>query len=166
MLPDIENHETECLRIAKEAAAQFINVDDYEIVKDEPFEYTKTIEGKDYSLIRYSYTFIKKIDGINTNDRVIIKVNSKGLVQTIHIGRINEFDKYKDYEVPMEKCNKIVVQKCKELYGDEFNRVNINKTTLSLNRENRLSLLADTTVNITRDGTDRDISVILLIILE
>ena len=31
---------------------------------------------------------------------------------------------------------------------------------------NRLSLLADTTVNITRDGTDRDISVILLIILE
>ena len=164
--PDIENHETECLRIAKEAASKFINVDDYEIVKNEPFEYKKTIEGKKYSFISYWYIFTKKINGINTSDKVSVTVNSKGLVQAINIGRTNEFDKYKDYEVPMEKCNEIVVQKCKELYGDEFNRVNINETTLSLNRENRLSLLLDTTVNITRDGTDHDVSVILLIILE
>lgn len=163
LLPDIEDHETECLRIAKEAASKFINVDEYAVIEGKPYKYSG---NNTYVYTRYTHTFMKKINGINTNDKVSVTVNSKGLVQTIHIGRTNEFDKYKDYEVPMEKCNEIVLQKCKELYGDEFISVDVNETTLSLNKENRLSLLIDTTVNITRDASVHDASVILLIILE
>lgn len=165
LLPDLDNTASETLRLASEAASEFINTEEYELIQSED-ESTYNISGIDYTLKFYYYNFIKKIDDINTTDMVRVVVDSKGFVTAMQIFRIGEFEKYKDYDVPMESCEEIIEEKVKGIYKDKYVSHEIQDLTLTLTEENQLALIARVPVNIKEGDTNYSTGVELIIILD
>ena len=169
LLPDVDNPEAESLRIAKSSASEFINLDDYEIIPDEPTKLTETIDGIEYILTTYRYNFMRKIDGIDTADKLRISVDSKGSLVAISISRIGEFEKYLDYDVPLDKCNEIVEQKVKGLYNDKYLEHVIRDMTLVLTDANQLALLLDVLITLNYvdpTGADSQSAIEVMVILD
>ena len=165
-LPDIENPEIESLRLARETASQFISIDEYTLYSNEPYEHTEIIDGENYSWLTYDYSFVKTIDGIKTSDMLRIIVNSKGFIRAIHLYRIGEFEKYKDYDVPMESCEEIIEEKIKGIYKDKYVSHEVQDLTLTLTEGNQLALIARVPVSIKEGDTNYSTGVELIIILD
>ena len=169
LLPDVDSPEAESLRIAKEAASDFVNISDYEIIPEDPIINTKNITGKDYTRTLYVYNFMKKIDGIDTTDMLRISVDSKGKLLAVSTLRIGEFKKYEGYDVPLDKCYEIVEQKVKGLYNEKYLEHVIRDMTLVLTDANQLALSVDVLITLDYEdptGADVQSAIEVIIFLE
>lgn len=90
-LPDVTDPEKSAISLATEVAGNYINIDEYDQIIDDPQVREKKIDGKTYSLTYYFITFARKIDGYWTSDFITVKVTSKGNVATIFMGDLDAF---------------------------------------------------------------------------
>lgn len=88
LLPDTENPEEDAISLATEVASEYINIEDYTQINEEPRIYDREIDGKTYTIIFYVTTFAKKINDCFTSDFISVKVTSKGALASIKLGDI------------------------------------------------------------------------------
>ncbi len=90
-LPEIDNARENAVNYAKNIASKYVNINEYEMIEDEPITRYKEKDGKKYEITYYNVMFSRKINGINTSDYISIKITSKGHLASLIMGDINAF---------------------------------------------------------------------------
>ena len=105
LLPDVENAQEYALELAKERAAQLIEIEKYDIVlKTEPA--TVTIGDVQYEYCYYHVMLAKKVNGFSSMEYVSFKISSKGMVATYTAGeRPGTFDTCNNVDCNVETIN-------------------------------------------------------------
>lgn len=108
--PDVYNTAEDAFPIARDLAAQYINVSDYSVEID---------TWEKYSIKRFWFVFVKKIDGFNTSEKLTVFVTSKGDICSWNLCDIGLFDN-KQINIDKDILEKSVEKKLNQIYSDNY----------------------------------------------
>lgn len=91
LLPEKPGIEDESAEIAKEVAAQFVDISEYEFVSSYVTPYQPD-EGQEPSMSFYTYTYWKIINGERSSAYVTVQVTSKGNIASVVVGDTDAFE--------------------------------------------------------------------------
>ena len=145
-----EKNQDECRRIATEYLGQFTDsISDYELIRE---NYTPSSDSFDVA----SFTFVRKIDGIETTDQATIHVDKYG---TVFSYLLKSFGELKNCKAPskseMETIEQAVAAKLDQIYtlSDEFSyRHDTQTVTLVRLEDGKRALIYD--INVTKQSGD------------
>lgn len=114
---DVNNINTTKLEseVAQKIAIKFLQ----ENVSN-PQDYELTTNNYITSYAEHSFTFMNKLNGINTNDIININVDNSGKVVSFSKFNYNVFEQYKDIVIDMDTVEKTVTNTIKDEYGDDY----------------------------------------------
>ncbi len=145
--------EVELKKIAIEHVKEFINPDEYSLsIKD------LRPNGFD----EFVFTFVKFKNNIETADRVVIYLNSRGGYTGFAKYMIGEFDNIDELKLDWEQINKSLEVKIKEVYKDreDYKGFELQKHTVSKLEDDSLVLCCD--VYIERGFSDKTLMIELI----
>ncbi|MGI6758318.1 MAG: hypothetical protein ACOX40_00770 [Bacilli bacterium] len=113
---DVENSEEYALVLAKEIAESYINIEEYELLIDEPETREKIKDEEKYYITYYTFTFAKKINNIYTSDFLSVKITSKGNLASLYVGDIGVFNEIGKKDFSIAEINKMNESKILNVY--------------------------------------------------
>lgn len=90
LLADIDNIEVDGVKIAEEYASQFIDVNSCTLIEPYVSPYQPD-EAQDPTMMFYTYTYVKEINGENSSAYVSVQITSKGNLASVVVGDVDAF---------------------------------------------------------------------------
>lgn len=121
LLEDVADPEETAGRIADEFAREHLKkFDQYEKTELEPTTRQKEIDGIEYELTHYIFTYTKRINGYYSMDQLVVFITSKGQICAFSKGYIGDYDRV-NLKVDEEKINASVLEKAHAVYDNASN---------------------------------------------
>ncbi len=90
LLDDIDNIEVDGVKIAEEYASQFIDVNSCTLIEPSVSPYQPD-EAQDPTMMFYTYTYVKEINGESSSAYVSVQITSKGNLASVVVGDVDSF---------------------------------------------------------------------------
>ena len=155
---DIKNAEQSALSLAKNIASKYVNVNEYEILQEEPVTREKNKDEMKYYITYYTFTFVKKVNDVYSSDYLSVKITSKGNLASLYIGDLNVFDNEKKIDFSVEDINKVNSEKILDTYkslGHEVLEQSISYQRLVITPEGKLALYSGIDIKLKLNGDEK-----------
>lgn len=129
-----------------------------------PQDYELTSNNYITSYAEYTFVFMNKLNGYNTNDIIRINVDNSGDVVSFSKFNYNVFEQYKDITIDMDTIEETVTNTIKNKYGNDYVDSEITYSFLNI-VNNKLVLQLEVSIETTNTKDSELATPILDIIL-
>ena len=154
-LDDVEDPKGTAMAVAKKIAAEYVrDIEEYEAMELYSQESTHEKDGKTYAISYHTISFVKKVGGYLTSDRINVRVSSKGNLASVNINDLNALDNW-TVDFDKERVQESISNKIYDMYNTEYQEVvsfDIEKQEIAVTPDGDLCLLSMLEVNLKNTG--------------
>ncbi len=149
LIKNVENSKEQIEKIAKNYASQYADISEYTL--DEYFEdvYKTSVDGYEFELKYHIFRYRKYVDGYRTKDYVYIKITNKGVLWSLTVSHLGEFDNIPKDSIDDGQLENAINNKIYDLYSDSESKVlsySIDNHLLTYSPKGELVIISDVTV--------------------